>query len=207
MTAPTRWKVEGSYFEACNCEAVCPCRRQGDRPGGRATYGVCDFALSWLIQRGRADDMELSGFEVVLAGSFDADEPGSPWRVVLYVDERADPARRAALADIFLGRAGGTTLAYFAQAIGTVYAVRPARIELDHTASRQRIHVDDYVAVRALRPVEVDEVVSCGIPGHDRPGTEMLTDVQRVDDPPLRWEVFGRCGFATDFAYSSHGDR
>jgi hypothetical protein len=49
--------------------------------------------------------------------------------------------------------------------------------------------------------------VSCGIPGHDRPGTEMLTEVQRVDDPPLRWEVFGRCGFATDFAYRSDGDR
>jgi hypothetical protein len=157
--------------------------------------------------RGRADDLDLSGFEVVLAGSFDADEPGSPWRVALYVDERADRAQHAALADIFLGRAGGTTLAYFAQAIGEVHAVRAARIGLDHTPGRQRIHVDDHVAVRALRTVEVDEVVSCGIPGHDRPSTEMLTEVQRVDDPPLRWEVFGRCGFATDFAYRSDGDR
>ncbi len=109
VTAPALWQVEGSYFEACNCDAVCPCRRQGNRPGGRATYGVCDFALSWLISRGRADDLDLSGFEVVLAGSFDADEPGSPWRVALYVDERADRAQHAALADIFLGRAGGTT--------------------------------------------------------------------------------------------------
>jgi hypothetical protein len=207
VTAPRVWQVEGSYFEACNCEAVCPCRRQGNRPGGRATYGLCDFALSWLIHRGRADDMDLSAFEVVLAGSFDADEPGSPWRVALYVDERADPAQRAALADIFLGRAGGTTLAYFARAIGEVHAVRAASIRLDHTAGRQRIQVDDYVAVRALEPVAVDEVVSCGIPGHDRPGTEMRTEVQRVDDPPLRWEVFGRCGFATDFGYNSDGGR
>ena len=207
MTVPTQWTVEGSYFEACNCEAVCPCRRQGDRPGGRATYGICDFALSWLIERGRADDLDLSGFEVVLAGSSDADEPGAPWRVVLYVDERADAARRDDLADIFLGRAGGTPLAYFAQAIGEVYAVRPAAIRLDHTTGRQWIRVDDHVAVRALGPVEVDEVVSCGIPGHDRPGTEMTTEVQRVDDPPLRWEVFGRCGFATDFAYRSDGSR
>ena len=207
MTAPTLWTVEGSYFEACNCEAVCPCRRQGDWPGGRATYGLCDFALSWLIEHGRADDMDLSGFEVVLAGRFDADEPGSPWRVALYVDERADPARRAALADIFLGRAGGTTLTNFAQAIGEVYAVRAASIRLDHTPGRQRIDVGDSVAVRALEPVEVDEVVSGGIPGHDRPGTELLTEVQRVDEPPLRWEIFGRCGFATGFAYNSDRDR
>jgi hypothetical protein len=134
-------------------------------------------------------------------------DSGSPWSVALYADERAEPAERAALADIFLGRAGGTTLAYFAQAIGEVHAVRAASIRLDHTAGRQRIQVDDYVAVRALEPVAVDEVVSWGSPGHDRPGTEMRTEVQRVDDPPLRWEVFGRCGFATDFAYNSDGGR
>ncbi len=125
----------------------------------------------------------------------------------MYVDERADPAQRAALADIFLGRAGGTTLTNFAEAIGEVYAVRAASIHLDHTPGRQRIDVDDYVAIRALEPVEVDEVVSCGIPGHDRPGTEMRTEIQRVDDPPLRWEVFGRCGFATGFLYTSDRER
>jgi hypothetical protein len=63
------------------------------------------------------------------------------------------------------------------------------------------------VAVRALEPVAVDEVVSWRIPGHDRPGTEMRTAVERVDDPPLRWEVLGPCGFATDFAYNSDGRR
>ncbi|MGO8958205.1 MAG: DUF1326 domain-containing protein [Streptosporangiaceae bacterium] len=46
--------VAGSYFETCNCEAVCPCRRVGERAGGRSTYGICQFALSWLISRGRA---------------------------------------------------------------------------------------------------------------------------------------------------------
>jgi hypothetical protein len=34
------WQVAGSYFEACNCEAICPCRSIGGRPGGttRANY-------------------------------------------------------------------------------------------------------------------------------------------------------------------------
>ena len=43
------WRVAGSYFEACNCEAICPCRRQGGQKlTTGSTYGVCDFALSWL---------------------------------------------------------------------------------------------------------------------------------------------------------------
>src|SRR5204862_326565 len=90
------WRVTGSYFEACSCEAVCPCRQQGGRPGGRSTYGICDFALSWRILDGRAAGTVLSGLEVVLAGSYSDDEAGSPWRVALYVDERADEAQRAA---------------------------------------------------------------------------------------------------------------
>jgi hypothetical protein len=205
MTSVTDWQVEGSYFEACNCDAVCPCRRQGDRQGGRSTYGTCDFALSWQIRQGHADDLDLSGFGVVLAGHYDDDEPNSPWRVALYVDERAAAGQRNALADVFLGRAGGTTLTNFAQAIGEVHAVRPARIRLDHTPNRQSIEAGDYVTARAIGPVPVDERLSCGIPGHDRPGTELTCEVLRVDEPPLRWEVSGQCGFASDFAYRSVG--
>jgi hypothetical protein len=41
--------------------------------------------------------------------------------------------------------------------------------------------------------------VSCGIPGHDRPGQELLAELLRVHDQPLVWELTGRCAFATDF--------
>ena len=72
------WRVRGSYFEACNCDAVCPCREYGGRPGGRSTYGVCQFALSWMVDHGHYGDVALAGREVVLAGWYDDDEPSSP---------------------------------------------------------------------------------------------------------------------------------
>jgi hypothetical protein len=201
MTYP--WSVAGSYFEVCNCEAICPCRRHGNRKGGRSTYGVCDFALSWSISKGHADDLDLSGLKVVMAGEYSDDEPASPWRVVLYIDDRATPRQHAALADIFLGRAGGETLRNFASAIGEVYAVRVAHIELDHTPLRERMRVGDFVVAATASVVESEETVSCGIPGHDRTGQEIVAELARVDDPPLRWDVRGRCGFVTDFVYGS----
>ena len=198
------WHVSGSYFEACNCDAICPCRRLGGQKlGAGSTYGVCDFALSWRITEGRSGQTALSGLSVVLAGSYRDDEPGKPWRVCLYLDERADAGQQQALTDIFLGRAGGTTLANFAAAIGEVYAVRLARIELDHRPRRWFMRAGDYVEVRAATPVSSDLAVSCAIPGHDHPGEELQAQVMRLNDPPLVREVRGRCGFATDFAYRS----
>jgi hypothetical protein len=206
VVSPHRsWAVAGPYLEACSCEAVCPCRSIGGRKGGRSTYGVCDFALGWTIAEGHADEIDLSGLRVVMAGSYDDDEPGSPWRVVLYVDERSNDGQRAALETIFLGRAGGTTLANFARLIGEVYAVRPARIELDHTPDRRSLRAGGWVEIVQREPFHSEEPVTCGIPGHGHPGQEVVVDLLAVSDDPLGFVVRGRCGFATTYAYSSEG--
>jgi hypothetical protein len=197
------WRVGGLYFEACNCEAICPCRQLGGRKGGRSTYGVCDFALGWSIDAGQAAGIDLSGLQVVLAGSYSDDEQGSPWRVALYLDERAEARQREALEAIFLGRAGGTSFANFARNIAEVYAVRRARIAIDHTPGRRRIGAGQWVEVVERGPVPQDQTVSCAIPGHDHPGQEVFADVLAVREPKLAFEVRGRCGFATDYEYRS----
>lgn len=197
------WEVSGTYYEVCNCEAVCPCRRHGEVKGGRSTYGICDFALSWHIIKGQADGVNLSNLSVVLAGSYNDDEEGSPWRVIIYVDENGNAPQQQALADIFLGRAGGGTLKNFASVIGEVYAVRAAKIELEHSRNQERMEVKGYVSAATAQAALTNQPVSCSIPGHERPGQEIIADHFRVKDEALRWEVNGRCGFATDFAYSS----
>jgi hypothetical protein len=198
------WHVRGSYFEGCNCEPVCPCRSIGGRPGGKSSFGECFGAVSWLITDGSFGELDLGGLAAVLSLRYRDDvEPSTRWEVVLYVDDRADEAQQAALADIFLGRVGGTPLAQYAAAIGQVHAVRPARITLEHRASRRRIGVQGYITVEAEEEVDPHETVACGIPGIDRPGTEMRNEVLRSDDPALQWEVRGRASFAVDFSYHS----
>ncbi len=196
--------MAGTYFEACNCDPICPCRRVGGRPGGRSTHGVCQFALSWQIEDGGTGRVDLAGLAVVLAGWYDDDETGSPWRVSLYIDDRADPVQHDALVAIFLGKAGGGTLRNFAAAIGTVHDVRRARIALSHETGRWSIRAATYVTVTATRSVESQETIACGIPGHDHPGTEVVCDRLAVLDAPLDWDFRERCGFSTDFAYTSN---
>ena len=139
-----------------------------------------------------------------MAGYWDEDEAGTPWRVVLFVDSNASEDQATALADIFLGRAGGTALSNYAGAIRDVLGIRRAHIEVNHTRGSQKIRVGDAIEVRARAPFPSDETVACGVPGRDRPGEEMVNEVMRVTDPSLDFEFHGRCGFATDFEYSGN---
>jgi hypothetical protein len=202
---PLDWAVKGSYFEGCNCEAICPCRSVRGKPGGPSSHGECFGALSWHVQSGLADGLDLSDRLVVMSlRYFDRVQPSTRWEVVLYVDNRADDAQLDALAAIFLGRAGGTVAAQYGPAIGEVHAVRRARIEVEHGAPRKRIGVAGYITVEAEEPASAPGDVACGIPGLDRPGTELYNDVARSDDPALRWQVIGRgASFFTDFDYRS----
>jgi hypothetical protein len=81
------WRIRGSYFESCNCDAICRCRRIDGTPGGGSTHGICTGVLSWLVEEGAADAVDLAGLPVALADRYSDDEPGSPWTWILY--ERA----------------------------------------------------------------------------------------------------------------------
>ena len=205
----TDWRVRGTYFEGCNCEAICPCRSVGGRPGGPSSYGECFGAVSWHIRQGHADDLDLSDLQAVLSIRYlDRVQPGTPWEVVLYVDDRGSGEQQAALAGIFLGRAGGTVARLYGPAIGDVHAIRPARITLEHVAARKRIDVVGYLRVEAEGDASEPGDVRCGIPGFDHRGTELHGDALRSTDPALRWEVRGRrhAAFTTDFDYRSGQD-
>ena len=195
------WRLTGRYVEACNCEAICPCRQVGGRNGSRAHYQLCQFALAWTIDSGHFGDLDLAGLQTVMAGYWDEDEAGAPWHVRLYVDARADEPRRAALADIFLGRVGGTPTRNYTPAIREVYGVRPAHIEVAHERGLQRIRVGEEVTVLARATFASNEGVTCGIPGHDQPGEELEHETLKVEDGPLHFEFHGRCGFAAKFDY------
>jgi hypothetical protein len=156
--------------------------------------------LSWWIHRGDFDGCDLSGRRVAMAITYDNDEPGSPWRIALYIDEAAPADAEKALQAIFTGRAGGTIR--FTAEIGDVVAVRKAAIELDHRQGHESIAVRGFATGAVERAIDVDGTVTCGIPGHDHIGTESISRSE-VRDGPLSWAYEGRCGFATDFEYHS----
>jgi hypothetical protein len=197
----TSWHVEGSYLESCNCEAICPCRMIDGVPGGRSTYGECFGLLAWRVESGTADDVELGGLNVALAVRYHDDEPGSPWSIVLYVDETGDEAQRSALETIFLGEGGGEHVLKlpWIRKPRLLLDVRPSRIEF----GGDFVRVAERATIRATRPVE-GAVVRCGIPGYDEPGGELYADELAVHDDPFDYALTGNCAFRSIFHYSSN---
>jgi hypothetical protein len=198
------WRIAGSYFESCNCDAICPCRRIDGVPGGRSTHGICMGVLSWLIEDGAADGVDLSGLPVALALRYSDDEAGSPWTWVLYLDERATHEQRAALEGIFTGRLGGDARAHFPWVwkASELVAVRTVEIDVDHAPRRQRLRIRDRVTVRIRDRYSGDETVTCVIPGHERGGEELVADSLAVEDGPLVFSYRGVCGYGSRFEYS-----
>ena len=195
------WHIAGRYFESCNCEAICPCRTIGGRPGGRSTHGTCFGVLSWLIEDGHADGTDLGGLAAALVMRYEDDEPGSPWLFGLHVDERSDERQQALLADILLGRLGGDKIVAlpWVRKPSELVGVRASAISIEDGLLR----VGTAVTLSATRRVVTDERVSCIVPGHDIAGTELYADELRVDDDPFRWELADNCAFVSTFAYSS----
>ena len=46
-----KWKIEGDYFEGCNCDSICPCIFKGD-----PDEDYCNITAAWHIQKGTFDN-------------------------------------------------------------------------------------------------------------------------------------------------------
>jgi hypothetical protein len=167
-------------------------------------YRYCQFAIGWKVDAGHFGELDLSDRRVVMVGYWDEDERGTPWRVGVYVDDGADHNQRELLAGIVTGRHGGTPARQYAPAISEVVFVEPAVVELDYEPGKQRIEVRDHVEARAAARYETDSTVTCGVPGHDRKGYEVIMDVLKVKSAAFDFAFGGRCGFAASFDYRSN---
>jgi hypothetical protein len=188
------FRIAGTYLEACNCDAICPCRRIDGVAGGRSTHGVCFGALSWRVRLGHAGGVDLADTGAIMTYSYDDDEAQSPWTLVLYVDGPDE------LGEILLGRLGGKhvrALPWVRKPTASV-DVRRTRIDLEDG----HVRVGDSIRVLATTPFQTESTVSCIVPGHDRPGTELISEELVVLDPPFEFELHGTCAFTREFEYT-----
>jgi hypothetical protein len=97
------WHMTGQLIEACSCKAACPCLLGPAEPD----QGWCSGALTFVIQQGEADGVNLGGRTVVWLIDLPKDFASGNGTVRLYIDDAADARQRQELEAIFTGKKGG----------------------------------------------------------------------------------------------------
>ncbi len=138
------WQVEGTYFENCNCDSVCPCVTSAlTAPGD---YERCQFVIAFHVDSGQADEVDVSGHSVVLVG----DAPGmmaeGNWKLGLVIDATASGEQADSLAQIFSGQVGGP-MAAFAPLVGENLGVERAAIEFVEEGRRHSLKIGDDIDI------------------------------------------------------------
>ncbi|MEZ5341199.1 MAG: DUF1326 domain-containing protein [Acidimicrobiales bacterium] len=198
------WAVNGSYFEACNCEAACPCVFLSP-----PTTGVCTVLIGWHIDEGHFENIALDGLNVALA----VDSPGhmvdTPWRAAVYLDDRASEEQSVALASVFSGAVGGHP-AVLAAHIGEILGVVSAPISFESDKATRALRIGDVADVKIMAiagqggsPVTIGNHPLCIGPGFD--AVVARSEHLRFTDHGYEWELSAKSGFFSPFSYGGEG--
>jgi hypothetical protein len=111
------YSLTGTMIEACSCDVLCPCWI-GEDPD----RGDCRAFISYHIDEGRIQGLDVSGLSVVAVTYIPGNVLAGNWQIVVLVDDRAKPEQRDALVAALGGQLGGP-LADLAQLHGAIKGV------------------------------------------------------------------------------------
>ncbi|HJY09712.1 MAG TPA: DUF1326 domain-containing protein [Nitrososphaeraceae archaeon] len=197
------WKLEGDYFEGCNCDSICPCIFLQD-----PDKGYCNLTVAWHIEKGHYGTVLLDGLNAV--GVFVA--PGNMFtgpkmKVAFYVDKNANQEQSDALSNIFSGQSGGF-FAVAAQFIGEMVGIKSAQITFGVEGKRRWLHIPEYLnleieAMKGNDPNKDSLLVNPSftmVPGHD--AVIARSTKYSYNDHGFKWDSTGKNGFYSKFNYS-----
>jgi len=94
--------VSGDVLIACNCDYGCPCNFNA-----RPSRGFCQGGWVWMIEKGRLDDVDVSGLGTALFAKWPGAIHEGGGQATSYIDARATDAQLGALTRIVRGEVGG----------------------------------------------------------------------------------------------------
>jgi hypothetical protein len=199
------WRLEGTYFENCPCDMVCPCSTSGFTMPADAQR--CQAVLIFHIDSGEIDDTDVSGLSVaVLVDSPPVMAEGN-WRVGLFMDQEASEEQAEKLAAVFSGQLGGP-MEVVAALVGEMLGVVRAPIEYEDDGRRHRARIGDFADIEILDfvPPQTPEGEASKITGVFHPANSTLTIAQatasRFSAFGLDFSHVGKNGLSAPFSWS-----
>jgi len=199
------WHIEGTYFENCNCDMICPCTASGMT--APADNDRCTVAFAFHVDTGDVEGVDVSGLTVCLLADTPAvmSEPG--WRVGMLMDASASAEQAEALGAVFGGQRGGP-LAGLGPLISEMAGMEQMEMTYSNNGRRHQVRagtavdmaVEDFVS--PMDPSQQGVKVSgVGFPADLlAAGTGASS---RIDVFGMTWDNAGKNSFSAPFAWSA----
>lgn len=195
------WKLSGTYFEACNCNAACPCVFLSD-----PTEDDCTVLVAWHIDEGNYNGVALDGLNVALAVLSPGNMAEVQWQAALYFDDRVTEDQKDALMQIFTGQAGGhpgRLVSHIGEVLGVSSLPMTYRAEGKQRslqiAGVANAEIEAMSVGQGGADITIENHPLCIAPGY--PVVASKSTSVTYQDYGFDWEFSGKNGFYSPFTY------
>jgi hypothetical protein len=147
------WKLDGTYFETCSCNVVCPCTAS---MSFGATLDRCKVTLVFHVVDGDVEGTDVSGLTVAALADTPKVMTEGNWRLGVFIDAAASDEQAEKLGAVFSGQLGGPMEA-LGPLIGENLGVERAPIHVEEDGLRHSVTIGDAV------DFEVEDIVPFGV--------------------------------------------
>jgi hypothetical protein len=147
------WKLEGTYFETCSCNVVCPFTASLALV---ADYDRCRVTLVFNVVDGDVEGTDVSGLVVAAVADTPQVMTEGNWRLGVFIDAAASDEQAAKLGAVFSGQLGGP-MAGLVPLIGESLGVERVPIEVHEDGLRHSVTIGEAI------DFEIEDVVPFGM--------------------------------------------
>jgi hypothetical protein len=147
------WNLQGTYFETCSCEVVCPCTAS---LALGADYDRCRVTLVFNVAQGDVEGTDVGGLTVAAIADTPKVMTDGNWRLGVFIDAAATDEQAEKLGAVFGGQLGGP-MEMLAPLVSESLGVERAVIEVREEGLRHSVKIGDVI------DFEVEDVVPFGV--------------------------------------------
>jgi hypothetical protein len=197
------WQLDGTYFENCNCDVVCPC--SASSLALPADNDRCQVLFAFHVDRGEIDGVDVGDRTVVLVADTPKQMTDGNWRVGVILDDAASEEQGNALASVFGGERGGIP-ATLTPLIGEMLGLERAPIDFADDGFTHRLKVGEDIELEVEDIVPEGEFEPTKLVGVHLPANSTVT-VARATRSKIRtfgmeFHNEGKNGHAAPFSWS-----
>jgi hypothetical protein len=197
------WSLQGTYFETCSCEVVCPCTASLSLG---ADYDRCRATLVFNVVEGDVEGTDVSGLKVAAVADTPKVMADGNWRLGVFIDSAASDEQAAKLGAVFGGQLGGPM-----EALGPLVSenlgVERASIDVSEDGLRHSVKIGDSIEfeIEDVVPFGADSGKPARLSGVFHPaGCELtISKATRSRISAFGVEYEGKSGFSSQFSWAA----